>query len=298
MQQTLSLKSANQAQTEHRSEWRRLWMTFTRNKLAVVGMIMVILIVLVAIAAPSIAPHDPLAQSARDKLTAPESAYPLGRDSYGRGILSRIIFGTRVSLTVGIASVLLGGILGTAMGVVAGYKGGKIETVIMRIVDTLLAFPDLITGLLVVAVLGGGFDKIIIAIGIVISPRFARMAHAPTLSLRETEFISAARAIGVTDGRMLMRHILPNILGEILVMGSLWTAAAIRIEANLSFVGLSVPPPTATWGQMIQEGTRYLSTAPWFSIAPGLAILVTVLAFNLLGDGLRDVLDPKLQGGS
>jgi len=165
----------------------------------------------------------------------------------------------------------------------------------MRVVDTLLAFPDLITGLLVLAVLGAGLDKLIFAIALVISPRFARLAHGPTLALREKDFVNAARAIGVGDLRMVSRHILPNLLGELLVMASLWTASAIRIEANLSFIGLGVAPPTPTWGQMIRDGTVHLTTAPWFSIWPGLAVLFTVLAFNLLGDGLRDVLDPKLQ---
>jgi len=278
-----------------RSERQRLWNTFTRNRVAVVGLLLVLLIAAVAIAAPLLSPHDPLDQSARDKLTPPSADYPLGRDDFGRDILSRIIYGARISLLVGITSVLLGGTLGTLMGVAAGYKGGAVETGIMRVVDTMLAFPDLITGLLVLAVLGSGLDKMIIAIGLVISPRFARLAHGPTLSLRSTDFVNAARAIGVGDLRMLGRHVLPNIMGEMLVMASLWTATAIRIEANLSFIGLGVSPPTPTWGQMIRDGTTHLTTAPWFSIFPGIAILVTVLAFNLLGDGLRDVLDPKLQ---
>lgn len=256
---------------------------------------MVIAITAVAIAAPVLAPHDPLVQAARQRLTAPGGAYPLGRDDYGRDILSRVIYGTRISLMVGVLSVLLGGALGTTMGIVAGFKGGRIEGVIMRVVDIMLAFPDLITGLLVLAVLGSGLYKMIVAIGLVIAPRFARLAHGPTLALKENQFIEAARSIGVKDGRMLRVHVLPNVVGELLVIASLWTASAIRIEANLSFIGLGVSPPTPTWGQMIRDGTRHLSTAPWFSVFPGLAILITVFAFNLLGDGLRDVFDPRLQ---
>jgi peptide/nickel transport system permease protein len=256
---------------------------------------MVITIVAVAIAAPFLAPHDPLQQAARARLAAPDEQYPLGRDDFGRDILSRVIYGTRVSLMVGVLSVLLGGTLGTAMGIVAGFKGGRAEATIMRVVDVLLAFPDLITGLLVLAVLGSGLFKMIVAIGLVIAPRFARLAHGPTLSLKEKDFIEAARSIGVKDGRMLRLHVLPNVVGELLVIASLWTASAIRIEANLSFIGLGVSPPTPTWGQMIRDGTRHLSTAPWFSVFPGLAILITVFAFNLLGDGLRDVFDPRLQ---
>lgn len=291
---TLNNNSAA-ASLQSTSESRRLWRTFTRNRIAVFGLVIVILITIVAIFAPILSPHDPLAQSARDRLAQPSNEFPLGRDNFGRDILSRTIYGARISLMVGILSVLIGGITGTILGVVAGFKGGHIENVIMRVVDTLLAFPDLITGLLVLAVLGAGLDKLILAIGIVIAPRFARLAHGPTLALREKDFVSAARSIGVSDWRMVGRHIVPNIMGEMLVMASLWTATAIRIEANLSFIGLGVSPPTPTWGQMIRDGTVYLTGSPWFSLFPGLAVLITVLAFNLLGDGLRDVLDPKLQ---
>lgn len=294
MQQTLTLGS-NSELLETRSESQRLWRTFLRNRIAVVGLLLVLAITTIAIAAPLLSPHDPIVQAARERLTPPHPEHPLGQDDYGRDLLSRIIFGARVSLLVGITSVALGGVTGTLMGVIAGFKGGQVETVIMRVVDTLLAFPDLITGLMVLAVLGSGLDKMIIAIGIVISPRFARLAHGPTLALREKDFINAARSIGVGDLRMVLRHVLPNVAGELLVMASLWTASAIRIEANLSFIGLGVSPPTPTWGQMIRDGTTHLTTAPWFSIFPGIAILITVLAFNLLGDGLRDVLDPKLQ---
>lgn len=277
------------------SQRRRMWRTFTRNRAAVLGLVMVLMVVFTAVAAPWLAPHDPIHQEARERLTPPSDLHPLGQDDYGRDILSRIIYGARVSLLVGVLSVLLGGTLGTAMGLVAAYRGGMVENVIMRLVDTLLAFPDLITGLLVLAVLGAGLDKMIIAIGLVISPSFARLAHAPTLALRERDFVNAARCIGVSDLRMIGRHILPNLLGELLVMASLWTASAIRIEANLSFIGLGVAPPTPTWGQMIRDGTMHLTTTPTFSVFPGIAVLFTVLAFNLLGDGLRDMLDPKLQ---
>jgi peptide/nickel transport system permease protein len=277
------------------SQRRRAWRTFKRNRTAVIGLIMVLTLVFIAVAAPVLAPHDPIKQAPRERLTPPSAEHPLGQDDFGRDVLSRVIYGTRISLMVGLLSVLGGGILGTIMGIVAGFKGGRIEAVIMRIVDILLAFPDLITGVLVLAVLGSGLGKMIIAIGLVIAPRFARQAYGPTLALKKREFIEAARAIGVKDARMLRLHILPNVVGELLVLGSLWTASAIRIEANLSFIGLGVAPPTPTWGQMIRSGTPHLTNAPWFSLFPGLAILFTVLAFNLLGDGLRDVFDPRLQ---
>lgn len=275
------------------SQRERAVRTFLQNRTAVVGLVLIALMVFIAIFAPWISPHDPLDQSVRDRLAPPSWDYPLGRDDKGRDILSRVIYGTRIALLVGIFSVLLGGVLGTAIGVVAGYFGGKIDSALMRLTDVLLAFPDLITGLLVLAVLGPGLEKMILAIGLTIAPRFARIAYGPTLAIKGREFVEAARSIGVRDGRLLRVHILPNVSGDLMVFASLWTASAIRLEASLSFVGLGVPPPTATWGQMIREGTVYLTQVPLYSLGPGLALLITVFAFNLVGDGFRDVLDPK-----
>lgn len=275
------------------SQRQRAIRTFVKNRPAVLGLILIILITLVAIFAPFVAPHDPLDQSVRDRLAPPSWDYPLGRDDKGRDILSRVIFGTRIALMVGVFSVILGGVLGTLIGVTAGYFGGKVETILMRVTDILLAFPDLITGLLVLAVLGPGLEKMILAIGLTIAPRFARIAYGPTLAIKEKEFIDAAKALGANSSRLLRLHVLPNISGDLLVFASLWTASAIRLEASLSFVGLGVQPPTPTWGQMIREGTLYLADRPLYSLGPGVALLVTVLAFNLIGDGFRDVLDPK-----
>jgi len=275
------------------SQRQRAWRTFSANRSALVGLVLIVFIVLVALLAPLISPHDPTDQSTIDRLQDPSSTYLLGRDDYGRDVLSRIIYGTRVALVIGVLSVLLGGAIGTVIGIVAGYFGGKIEAILMRLVDVLLSFPDLITGLLVMAVLGSGQVKLVIAIGLTIAPRFARIAYGPTLALKEKEFVEAARALGQKSRIILSRHILPNVGGELLVLGSLWTASAIRLEASLSFIGLGVPPPTPTWGQMIRDGTRYLVDFPLLSLAPGLALLITVFAFNLVGDGLRDVLDPR-----
>ena len=275
------------------SQRKRAWRTFSRNRSALVGLVLVVLLFLVAIFAPVIAPYDPLAQSTINRLEGPSSEHWLGRDPYGRDVLSRIIYGTRVALQVGVLSVLLGAIMGTSIGVIAAFLGGKIEALLMRLVDVLLSFPDLITGLLVMAVLGSGMEKLIIAIALTITPRFARIAYGPTLGLKEKEFVEAARALGQNQPKIILKHILPNIGGELVVLGSLWTASAIRLEASLSFIGLGVPPPTATWGQMIREGTVYLSALPLLSLAPGAALLITVFAFNLVGDGLRDVLDPR-----
>jgi peptide/nickel transport system permease protein len=274
-----------------------------------VGLILAILIALTAIfaddwfialaqgrkAEPLLAPFDPLKQDTRNRLSPPSDEHPMGLDSYGRDTWSRIVYGTRVSLMVGIGSVLLGGSLGTLMGLAAGYLGGKVENTLMRVVDILMAFPSLIMGLVVLAVLGAGLSKMILAIGIVLSPTFARVAHSATLSVKENEYVEAARAVGAGRFRIIGVHILPNIVGEVVVLSSIWTATAIRVEANLSFIGLGISPPTPAWGSMIRDGTHHLGNAPWVSLFPGLAILITVLAFNLLGDGLRDVLDPRLQ---
>jgi peptide/nickel transport system permease protein len=289
----MPLGGSTDAWAGHISARRRSLRAFTQNRTALLGVALIAALLLVALFAPLIAPHDPYDQSVRDRLAPPSREYPLGRDDKGRDIYSRVIYGTRIALQVGIYSVLLGGTIGTAIGVTAGYFGGKVDSALMRLTDVLLAFPDLITGLLVLAVLGPGLEKMIVAIGLTIAPRFARIAYGPTLSLKHRDFVDAARTIGAGPSRILRVHLLPNILGELLVFASLWTASAIRIEASLSFIGLGVQPPTPTWGQMIREGTLYLTTVPWYSLGPGLALLVAVLAFNLVGDGFRDALDPK-----
>ncbi len=278
-----------------RSQRRRMINTFLRNRAAVVGLIMVIIIVVLSVAAPAVATHDPLEQSARIRLQAPSAEYIMGTDTYGRDVFSRVIYASRISLLVGIISVILGGILGTIMGLLAGYLEGGVEYLIMRSVDILMAFPSLLLGLTVLAVLGPGLGKMIMAIGLILAPAFARVVHSSALTLKKQEFVEAARCVGSSRLRIMRLHILPNTIGEIVVLGSLWTASAIRTEANLSFIGLGVSPPTPTWGNMIRDGAPFLTNAPWLSVFPGLAILFTVLAFNLLGDGLRDVLDPRLQ---
>jgi peptide/nickel transport system permease protein len=303
LQQTLP-----DAAVQLRSRRQRMWHTFVRNQTAVVGLVMAIVIVCTAIfaddwflaaiqgreAQPLLAPYDPTKQDTRHRLESPSREHPMGLDNYGRDILSRIIYGTRVSLLVGTCSVLLGGIVGTFLGIAAGYTGGKMENVIMRSTDVLMAFPSLIMGLMVLALLGAGIPKMVIAIGIMLSPAFVRVAHSSTLGIKQNDYVLAARAIGVGHFRTLRSHVLPNLLGEIIVLSSVWAASAIRVEASLSFIGLGVSPPTPAWGTMIRDGTQHLTNAPWISLFPGLAILVTVLAFNLVGDGLRDVMDPKL----
>lgn len=272
---------------------QRAWNSFKRNKSALVGLIMIIGLVMLAVFAPLIATHDPLAQSVINKFQGPSSEHLLGTDSYGRDVFSRIVYGTRVALEVGVYSVMFGAVIGITIGVAAAYFGGLADTLLMRLVDVMLSFPDLITGLLVMAVLGAGKGKLIIAIGLTVAPRFARIAYGPVLGLKEKEFVEAATAIGQSTPKILGKHILPNIAGEMVVLGSLWTASAIRLEASLSFIGLGIPPPTPTWGQMIRDGTVRLADLPLLSLAPGAALLIAVFAFNLVGDGLRDMLDPR-----
>jgi peptide/nickel transport system permease protein len=277
------------------SDHRKLWRTFKSNKTAIAGAAMASMVVLTAVFAFVIAPYDPIDQNVFHRLKPPERSHLLGTDEYGRDVLSRVIWGTQISLTVGFFSVLLGMIMGTGMGVVAAYTGGKTDVIIMRMVDVLMSFPTLITGILVAAILGSGLVKLIITIGIIFAPRFARMAYGPTLAVKEMEYISSARVIGAGNFRIITHYILPNIFSEILVAGTLWMGTAIMIEASLSFLGLGVSPPTPTWGNMIKSGIDNLSNAPWLSLFAGLAILITVLSFNLIGDGLRDIADPKLR---
>jgi peptide/nickel transport system permease protein len=275
---------------------QRIIRVFIRNRTAVIGSMVFLMVILVAILAPLLSPYDPLAQNVTLPLNGPGKRYLLGTDDFGRDILSRIIWGARISLIVGFSSVLLGMLLGTAIGMIAGYFGGEIGTIIMRATDILMCFPDLILGLGIMAVLGPSLFNLIISIGIVLIPRFIRLAYAPTLVIRDRDYTNAARSIGASAPRIITRHILPNIFGEILVAGTLWVGEAIRLEANLSFIGLGVPPPTPTWGNMVREGIPYLAVAPWFSIFPGLAILIAILSLNMVGDGIRDIADPRLRG--
>ncbi len=283
------------ATPRERTGRRRIWATLLRNHVSLAGIVLLIVIAVAATAAPWLTAWSPYAQEPIHRLKPPGPEHLLGQDTFGRDVLARILYAGRVSLLVGVASVALGGVTGTGMGLAAGYYGGRTESLLMRLVDVLMAFPSLLLGLIVLAVLGPGLGKLIFAIGIVLSPPFARIAHGTTLSLVRQEFVDAARAMGGGASRILVDHILRNILGELLVLGGLLAASAIRIEASLSFIGLGVSPPVPTWGNMIREGTPHLIDAPWLSVAPGVAILLAVLAFNLVGDALRDVIDPRLR---
>ena len=268
---------------------------FNVNKTSWVGLIIFVLICLLAIFAPLIAPYDPIEQHIVDALKPPSAQYWLGTDSYGRDLWSRILWGGRISLIISVTSISIAMVIGGALGIIAGYKGGRIDQVIMRAMDVLLSFPTLVMGLLVVAVLGANLTNLVFAIALTVIPKFARIARAPTIAVKERDYIEACRALGYSDLRIMGVHILPNVVGEVLVLGSLWAATAVRIEAYLSFIGLGVKPPTPTWGGIIREGFETILDAPWISVYTGLAVLVLVFALNLLGDGLRDAIDPKLR---
>jgi peptide/nickel transport system permease protein len=269
---------------------------FNTNKTSWLGLGLFFLVALAAGLAPVIAPYDPLDQDLLLRLKPPSFQHLLGTDNFGRDTLSRLLFGARISLIIGFTSTLAAMVCGAVIGMSAGWYGGRADAIIMQLMDILLAFPSLILGLIIVAMLGPSILNIVMAIALTSIPPFARIARAPTIAMKEREFVEACRALGFSDTRILSRHILPNILPEILVMGSLWLANAIRTEAALAFIGLGVKPPTATWGGMIREGFENILDTAWLALAPGAAILVVVFALNLLGDGLRDAIDPKLKG--
>jgi len=248
--------------------------------------------------APLIAPQDPLAQNILDRLKPPSAEHWLGTDYFGRDTMSRLLHGARFSLIIGVAATLSATVIGAAIGMFAGWRGGRLDAVTMLAMDILLAFPTLILGLMVVAMLGPSMPNIIAAIALTSIPTFARVARAPTIVMKSRDFVEASRALGYSDLRILARHILPNILSEILVMATLWLANAIRTEASLAFIGLGLKPPTPTWGGMIREGFDNILDSPWLAIVPGIAILLVVFALNLLGDGLRDAIDPRLRDGT
>jgi peptide/nickel transport system permease protein len=269
---------------------------FNANKTSWVGLVIVVAVILAAVFAPVISPHDPLEQNILSRLQPPHDDYYLGTDYFGRDILSRLLYGARISLVIGVASTVIALVLGSLIGILAGWYGGKFDVVVMQTMDILLAFPSLILGLILVAMLGPSMENITIAIALTSIPSFARIARAPTISVKERDYIEAGRALAFSDVRIMAGHILPNIFPEILVMGSLWLANAIRTEASLAFIGLGVKPPTATWGGMIREGFENILDSYWLVLAPSLAILIIVFALNILGDGLRDAIDPKLKG--
>jgi len=272
------------------------WRRFRRNRLALVGLVVVGALLGTALLAPWLAPYDPGKQSLFEKRARPGGKYVLGADEFGRDILSRVIHGTRVALLVGTLSVVIAVGCGLVLGSLSGFVGGWLDAAIMRAVEVLLAFPYLLLAIAVVSALGPGPTNTTIAVGIWGTPPVTRIVRGSVLALRETEYVRAARALGASSPAVVLRHILPNVVPTVVVYATLFMANAILVEAALSFLGLGVQPPTPSWGLMVATGRDFLLIAPHIATIPGLAIMVAVLGFNLLGDGLRDALDPRLRG--
>jgi len=278
------------------SEWQRFRRVFFQRKLVLFGLIILTLLVLMAILAPLLTPYSPVKGEMTESLQQPSWKHFLGTDLQGRDSLTRLIYGSRMALAVGFGSVFLAGVIGVTLGMVAGYAGGITNMIIMRIMDALMGFPMILLALVISAVLGSGLLNVIIALSVATLPGYARVMHALTLTIRENDYILAERAMGASNMRTMLQHILPNGLPPMIVLITLQLGALILAEAGLSFLGLGITPPDASWGAMVSDGRRYLLTYPWLSLAPGIAIALVVFAFNLVGDGLRDALDPRLRG--
>ncbi|PYM93017.1 MAG: hypothetical protein DME04_13280 [Candidatus Rokuibacteriota bacterium] len=288
----LAIATAGEAARSARRGRLRRWLPIS------IGIVLAATMVVVAAAAPLIAPLSPSAQYADAVLKGPGAAdrHVLGTDEFGRDVLSRIIWGARVSLEVGLVSVVFAFAVGVPLGIVAGVLGGRVEMLIMRGADMLMAFPTLLLALIIVTALGGSLSNEMLAIGVALTPNFVRLSRSLALTIREQDYILAARALGSGQLRVMARHVFPNALYALVVVATLYIATAIRTEASLSFLGLGIPPPTPSWGNILSEGRQYIKCCPWITTFSGLAIMVAVLAFNLVGDALRDLLDPRLKG--
>jgi peptide/nickel transport system permease protein len=266
---------------------------FLRHRGAMTGVLLIGFFLLTAVAAPVISPHSPLDQELTRRLQPPSSEHLLGTDDFGRDLFSRVLYGSRISLTVGLVAVLLALAVGGTLGLVAGFYGGGVDLLLMRVVDVMLAFPSILLAIAVVAALGPSLTNAMIAVGITGIPVYARLVRGVVLQVKNLEYVTAAKALGARDGRILFRAVLPNCLAPIFVQSSLGLATAILDAAGLSFLGLGAHPPTPEWGAMLSQGRQLVLDAPWALTAPGVAILLSVLGFNLLGDGLRDLFDPR-----
>lgn len=286
--------AAPAAESKHRSELQNAWRRFSANRVALVGLALVALIVLMAIFAPVIAPYDPINDMDTSMRGCPPSLdHPFGCDHLGRDLLSRVIYGSRIALTVGITATLISVLIGVVVGALAGFLGGWVDTIFSRIIDTLMAFPIIALLIVLAAVLGPSLVTTIVVIGVTVWSRYARVVRADVMSLRERDFVVAAYASGVRSWRIIWRHLVPNIMGPVIVLASLGIGSIIILEAALSFLGLGVRPPTPSWGAILADGRAYILRYPHISFFPGVMIVITVLAFNFVGDGLRDALDPK-----
>lgn len=275
------------------SPWRTSWSVFCRNRLALSGLVILLLIVAAACLAPVLPTLDPSTMNNRFPVQSPTWEHPLGTDSFGRDILSRVIWGARISLAVATGTILLGGSVGIAAGLIAGYTGGVIDVALMRLMDAIFTFPSILLAVALIGVLGTGQLNVVIALGVVYVPSFARQARAETRQVIQREFVQAAIALGVKPGRLLLRHVLPNIMGTLVVRGATFFAFTIIAESSLSFLGLGAQPPTPTWGGMLAEARPYITRNLWYPMVPGTVIVLVVLAINVIGDGLLDAINPR-----
>ena len=282
------------------SEWKAMWESLLSNKVSVVGMVVILILIVVSLTiwltelvGVRILPYDPNVTNMSNSFQAPSLRHLFGTDQLGRDIFSRVLDGTKISLFVGFCVVIFSSVCGVALGSIAGYKGGKTDIVIMRFMDMMLAIPSILLAITLMAAMGKGLGKAIFAIGVVSIPEYARIVRSSVLSVKESDFVQAARVIGNRDGRIIFKHILPNTISSIVVRATLGVSSAILDTSALGFLGLGVQPPTAEWGDMLGRAKSYIFTAPYTLFFPGLAIMIAVLAFNLFGDGLRDALDPK-----
>ncbi|NGQ97136.1 ABC transporter permease subunit [Brevibacillus sp. SYP-B805] len=287
--------SPKQTASRSKQKWNGFYRKLKRNKIALVGGAIVLFYLLVAMLAPVLAPFDPLEIHLEKKLVPPSAEHWMGTDDKGRDILSRLMYGTQLSLAVGFVSVLIGMVFGIVLGVVAGYYGKWIDTVIMRVIDVLLAFPGILLALAIISALGPSLMNVMVAVGIFSIPTFARIVRGSTLAVKKLEYVDAVRALGASDFIIIAKHILPNIMSPIIVQATLRVATAILTAAGLSFLGLGAQPPTPEWGAMLSNGRDFLFSAPHIALFPGIAISTLVLGFNLFGDGLRDALDPRMK---
>ena len=278
------------------SEWQRFRRAFFQRKLVIFGLVVLGIMLFCAIFASLLTPFDPYIGDLNESLAQPSSHHLLGTDIQGRDTLTRLIFGTRTALLVGFLTTIVSSLIGTILGLLAGYFGGILDTIIMRAMDALLGFPMILLALLIDAVLGAGLQNVIIALTVATIPGYARVMHGQTLSIKENDYIVAERSMGSSNIRIMLSHILINCLPPMIVLATLQLGTIILAEAGLSFLGIGIRPPGAAWGSMVSDGYRYLLSNPWLSFAPGLAIMLVVFAFNMVGDGMRDALDPRLRG--
>jgi ABC-type dipeptide/oligopeptide/nickel transport system permease subunit len=278
------------------NELRRFFRVFLGRGLVVFGMVVFVAFLIIAIFAPQIAPYDPLQRNLEEALQQPNAQHLLGTDAIGRDTLSRLIYGTRISLIVGVLVVTIAGGFGVILGAIAGYFGGIIGAVIMRLMDTLMTIPMMILALAIAALLGGGLKNVVIALGFGLIPGYARLMASQVMVAKETDYVMSGHAMGASNWRILIRHIVPNCFSPILVLITMMMGTTILAEAGLSFIGIGITPPTPAWGGMVTDGRNYLLSNPFLSVAPGVAIMLMVFSFNMIGDGLRDALDPRLRG--